>query len=348
MAMEAGGHEAPGTAPDSAATAWQRRLAAAAAIGGDPAGRAHDLLRRLLLQHPGASVPDALPGAVRQATPEGFCWQVESSHPGALTLPDRRRAEAGLAEDLELVPGIGPHRAAGHRRHGRRVLADLAGDARYGGHVARVQHAVRAAPGEAFRLARGRRGASHPTVWWTSGLFQPSDLVFLDIETLGLGGEAVVLSGILEGGADGLHITQYLAGHIDDEPALLAATLRHVAAAPALVSFNGRSFDLPVLRRRAAYYGLDTPPPPAAHYDLLPFSRRAWRGQVTCFEAAVLEHEVLGRSRPDDLPGAWVPRFYDAYRTTGSAGPLVYICDHNRRDLLGMVEIFRRLGEAWQ
>jgi hypothetical protein len=61
----------------------------------------------------------------------------------------------------------------------------------------------------------------------------------------------------------------------------------------------------------------------------------------------VIEREILNAPRIDDLPGAYVPRFYETYRETGNVGPLVYIVDHNRKDLLGLVDIFGRLGDEW-
>ena len=121
---------------------------------------------------------------------------------------------------------------------------------------------------------------------------------------------------------------------ISEEPAALNAALEDLTGeGAAYVSFNGKSFDIPYIGERAAYYGmpvsLDRP-----HFDLLHFSRRRWGGDLPDCRLSTLEREVFGISREADIPGSLVPEFYEAFLRTGNCGPLVPIVEHNRQDLV--------------
>ncbi len=140
---------------------------------------------------------------------------------------------------------------------------------------------------------------------------------------------------------------QYLLRRIDEEPAALAGLLTHLSGRRAFVTYNGRTFDIPYIRERLAYYGiranLEGP-----HFDVLHFSRRAWRDCVPDCKLTTLERCFLGIEREDDVPSAMVPEFYESYMRTGNPGPLVPIVEHNRRDLLTLASLFSKLHEEWQ
>ena len=135
---------------------------------------------------------------------------------------------------------------------------------------------------------------------------------------------------------------------IPEEEAALVATCEHlVGDNPALVTFNGKSFDLPYIQDRLAFYGLEIPVR-IPHYDVLHFSRRRWKDQFSSHRLSALESEVLGISREDDVPGQMVPEFYEAYLRTGNCGPLVPIVEHNRQDVLSLAMLFfHLLGESY-
>lgn len=309
--------------------------------------RAADVLALLTARARGRRLDQIYPVS-DTATPEGPCRTIRSSVadvPPATGNPHEARRK--LAAALELVWGVGPWHAAALRSEGTRTLADLARHPRFGVEAGRVWGALAAAnPAAAFSVVRQRCGASHPLLWYTRALFDPSAFLFVDIETLGFSGVAAILIGVAEWRQGVLEVTQYVAESVADEPALLAALAQHAAGKQALVTFNGLSFDVPVLAARAAYYGmrdvarsLVTLP----HFDLVHFARRAWRDRLSDCQAVTIERELLGIIRPDDLPGAYVPSFYEAYQQDGEVGPLTYIIDHNRWDVAGLVRIFTHL-----
>jgi uncharacterized protein len=112
------------------------------------------------------------------------------------------------------------------------------------------------------------------------------------------------------------------------------------------VTFNGKAFDLPFLTGRSAYYGIGLQPPPI-HFDLLHFCRRAWRGELESCSLGSIEQEILGVTRETDLPGEFVPEFYHDYLLTGNAGFLKPIVDHNRQDVISLVNVLSELVTLW-
>lgn len=175
-------------------------------------------------------------------------------------------------------------------------------------------------------------------------------LTFVDCETTGLAGGTgtkAFLVGIASFGGDGLTnghtpsltIEQHFLADYDLEPAFLGGVAAALDRAGALVTFNGKCFDLPLLetrfalsRRRADW--LDLP-----HLDLLHPARRMWKRRLASCSLTSLEENVLGVHREGDVPGWLIPTVYFQFLRSGDFGPLEPVFEHNRRDLLGLVAL---------
>jgi uncharacterized protein YprB with RNaseH-like and TPR domain len=115
----------------------------------------------------------------------------------------------------------------------------------------------------------------------------------------------------------------------------------------ALISFNGRCFDVPFIRERLAYYGLECPNfLGAIHFDMLHFARRAFRGRFMDCRLETIE-SYLGISRSINIPSAVVPEFYDAYQRSGNVGPLIPIVKDNQQDLVTLAKLFFSLYQEY-
>ncbi|KAF5030912.1 RNase_H superfamily protein [anaerobic digester metagenome] len=274
----------------------------------------------------------------------GTCYVIESESPMSLDARDPDRAAAALLGDLTLVRGIGE--ATRRRLEGRgcRSVADLMRHPRYRRDAARLLDSI--AEGDARDLVgeiERRRRRSDPLLLEASRLHAPEDFVFLDIETLGLFSRPIILIGLARVSGGSIAVRQYLSRSAEEEGAALAAVLPDLEAeGSALVTFNGRAFDVPYIRDRLACHGIpaDLAVP---HFDVLHFARRRWRGSLPSCRLGALETGVLGVARADDVPSRMVPEFYETYRRTGSPGPLVPVVEHNRQDIVSLARLFALL-----
>jgi uncharacterized protein YprB with RNaseH-like and TPR domain len=232
---------------------------------------------------------------------------------------------------------------------GYRTLPDLAEHPKFRSYAHEVLNCLHGgSSAEIMDLIGSRHAKSHPCVLGTAGLHEPEDYVFLDIETLGLFSRPIILFGVGTIENSRLVVHQYLLRDIDEEQSALTATLEHLSGdRTALVTFNGKSFDLPYVSDRLAYYGMGSPGK-IPHFDVLHFSRRRWKDQLPSLRLAALETAILGISRADDIPGQMVPEFYETYLRTGNCGPLVPVVEHNKQDIVSLALLFfHLLGESY-
>jgi len=188
------------------------------------------------------------------------------------------------------------------------------------------------------RLARDERLAS----------LDFGSTIFFDIETTGLGTGSgtyafMVGFGTFEGGQ--FCLRQYLMRDYDEEGALLYLLSEQMRSHAWWVTFNGRSFDLPVLQTRFICGGHpEMPLARAPHLDLLYPARRLWRKRLRSCALSSLETHVLGLTRESDVPGWLIPDLYFDYLRHGEAYPLCQVFVHNALDILSLVTLAARIN----
>jgi len=176
----------------------------------------------------------------------------------------------------------------------------------------------------------------------------PADrpLVCLDLETTGLAtasGTLAFLVGLGWWHDDSFTVRQLLLPDHAAEARLLDALAAALPDDPWLVTYNGRSFDWPLV---VARYRLHRRPPPplAGHLDLLPISRGLWKHRLGSARLATVEAEICGVRRSNDLPGALVPDRYFSYLRSRRAGLLSDVVNHNRQDIISLGLLVSRLS----
>jgi len=177
--------------------------------------------------------------------------------------------------------------------------------------------------------------------------FPVADALFLDLETTGLSrgvGNYAFLVGVGRFVGGRFRVRQFFLRDFHEEPAALAALLEELASARAVVTFNGRSFDWPLLEARAIVNRLRLPRLP--HLDLLLPARRVWHDALDSCRLARLEEAVLGVRRENDVPGEEIPRLYFSFLQTGDAEPLAGVIEHNRLDILSLAALTGYLAQA--
>ncbi|MBE3577505.1 MAG: ribonuclease H-like domain-containing protein [Limnochordales bacterium] len=267
-------------------------------------------------------------------------WQRERREVGGAreltALWERLPSPERLYSNLQLVYRIGPWREARLRRQGIGDLRELVHDPRWQSATVPVLRAI-----EKRDLNElSTRGAESLELL---GFFTPRDILFLDLETAGLSPlMPVFLAGVAFIDGDDLLLRQYFARSYEEEEPLVRAVNSLLAQYPVVVTYNGRSFDQPYLIRRA----LITQSPcrwSAWHVDLLPLTRRYFRGDLPDFRLVTVSEWLLGRSRADDIPGSLVPSLYHQFVAEGDWLTIEPVLNHNAEDLLALAFLLQRL-----
>src|SRR5215471_8128200 len=175
-------------------------------------------------------------------------------------------------------------------------------------------------------------------------------LVFLDTETTGLSGGTGTLVFLLGlGRIDGevLHLRQFFLTGFRGEAALLQAAAAWSAGRQYLVTFNGKSFDAPLLTTRYRLARLPDPFADLHHIDLFHPTRRAFSSQWPDCRLQTAEKQLLGFQRGHDLPAHLVPETWFAFVRRGTTHRLPALLAHNRWDLVSLVALLPALAEAF-
>lgn len=185
-----------------------------------------------------------------------------------------------------------------------------------------------------------------------AALENPEKWLFLDTETTGLAGGTgtyAFLTGIAWWDAGGLQVEQFFLRDFADEHSVLCELAERLAERPVLVTFNGKTFDWPLLESRFTMTRRIPAPKLAAHLDLLHPARALWKLRLGSVRLIELERQVLdaarlGWHREDDVASSLIPQFYFDYLRGASAQPLAGVVRHNQMDLRGLAALFGKIN----
>jgi hypothetical protein len=174
---------------------------------------------------------------------------------------------------------------------------------------------------------------------------------FLDTETSGMAGGTGTYAFLVGVGrfVDGkFNLRQFFMRDPSEEPAMLEALIHFLAPCEALVSFNGKAFDAPLLVTRYSLHRIPVPFKDYAHLDLLPLARRLWRDRLPSRALKYLEEHVLGFTRAsEEVPGYEIPWLYFDYLRSGDARPLGGVFYHNAMDVVAMAALLGHISEMF-
>jgi uncharacterized protein len=279
-------------------------------------------------------------------TIQGSCYRFTTEEKLKIKTLTPNKVNLCLMNDLKLIKGIGDSKERKLKKEGYFSLDDLKEHPVYGKSACEFLENMET--GDVSILSEwisSRYSSSHRLNLFLSSLSGTENMLFMDIETLGLKEVPLILIGVAEASHDGLVINQYLLRDLKEERAVLESFLSHQENDNFYVTFNGRSFDVPFIRSRMRYYGMKNNIN-SQHLDLLHFSRRQWKNQLPNCRLQTLEKHLFGLERCDDVPSSLVPEFYLTYRKTGNIGPLVPIIEHNREDVVTLAKILSLLHQT--
>lgn len=174
----------------------------------------------------------------------------------------------------------------------------------------------------------------------------PRALLYVDTETTGLaGGTGTVpfLVGAAYFDEGTLVLEQLLLRQLGEEAPILERFSALVSRASGLVSYNGKSFDLPLLRTRLVLSRLP-PLPDKPHVDLVHLARRVHGKRLGACKLTTVEDKVLGFVREGDIPGGEVVQRFRHFLRTGDEGALVAVVDHNAWDIVALASLLGLYG----
>ena len=174
----------------------------------------------------------------------------------------------------------------------------------------------------------------------------PEDALYMDTETCGFSGSMIFLVGLMFCEDGELIFEQHFARHYGEEKAMLQAFADRLTRHRVLVTFNGKAFDMNMIRERSAFHGVHIPipggPPDSRmppHLDLLHEARRRWKGKLPNCRLQTLESHFCRRVRVGDIPGSAIPDAYHNFVNTADARQVRDILHHNLLDLLTMAQL---------
>ena len=264
--------------------------------------------------------------------------------------PARQRDSATRSDDApEVSRGFVPEIPAGAERLAQ-ILGATPQSNRFGEHLGlRRWFSEQPGTGNDLRAPDGEIDSVALRLLATGATIEaadPEQWLFLDTETTGMAGGSgtyAFLVGIAWWDAGGLEVEQLFMREHSEEHSLLLALAERMAERRVLVTFNGKSFDWPLLETRYRMTRTIKPPAPRAHLDFLHPARNLWRLRLGSARLPELERHVLGWDRGIDVMSELIPSMYFDFLRGGSPEPLVPIFHHNQMDLRGLAALATRV-----
>jgi uncharacterized protein YprB with RNaseH-like and TPR domain len=250
-----------------------------------------------------------------------------------------------LLHNLQAIPGIAELTEANLKREGYKSIKDLAGHLKYSSHATTFLELIASRNGNGlYDQLSSRFTSTNTAFFYNSTYFKSEDVVFLDIESLGLHDCPLFLIGVATVENDNINVKQIFIENPLHEKAGLAYFADHLKGKKAVLTFNGKGFDVPFLKKRFERHDLEERMN-LPHFDLQYLSQRALKGMVSDFKLQTIERELLNFRRKDDVPSRLVPQFYESFIRSNNIGAVVPIIEHNKRDLITTVGIYDKLHE---
>ena len=176
-----------------------------------------------------------------------------------------------------------------------------------------------------------------------------TDMLFLDTETTGLGGTGTVAFLIGAGffDTDGFTVHQYIIPDFSDEAGMLEYLLEKFTDKTTIVTYNGRAFDIPIIRDRMIVNRVARQIPYSQHIDLLHPTRRLFRRRLRDCSLTNIERELFHFFREDDLPGYLVPSVYFDWLAEESLESIEKVMEHNRLDIVSLCFLTALLADVY-
>jgi uncharacterized protein len=275
----------------------------------------------------------------------GKCYHIATTTEIEIFEPNHERVKQKLLLDLKAITGIAEITENNLKLEGITSISQLENHYRYGNQAKDyIKHVENKNAIKIYEQLSSRFTSSNPLLLANSAFFNLSDIIFIDIETLGLGNTPLFLIGVATFKGNNLVIDQIFTRELNEEKAALHFFGKLLKGKQAMGTFNGKSFDVPFIRRRMERHDLkhkiNLP-----HFDLKYLSQKAFCSLVFNFKLSTLEKKFFNVERIDDVSGDEIPFYYKSYLNTKNIGSVVPIIDPNKQDLISTAKLFMKLHD---
>lgn len=252
-----------------------------------------------------------------------------------------------INSNLKLLPKIGLKTEENLKNKGFKTIKDLQNHDRYGDSASKFLNEIdELSFCEIVNLLDSNRYSKkcRSNLIKCISMTDVENFKFMDIETKGLSNVPIILIGIAEIKNNKIIASQYFLRDYTEELNIIDAYQNHLDDDSVHVTFNGKSFDVPFIKNRCAYNGieskLDLP-----HLDLMYFAKDLWKDTLPNCQLQTIEREIFGIEREDDVPGQYIPGYYDTYLSKKNIGPVVPIIEHNCQDIISLASFLEKMYE---
>ena len=304
-----------------------------------------DLKEKLLEKYKDKALPDLM-DCKKCSTEYGDVLKITKKEKINFNIYDNN-FENEINNNLKLLPGIGLKKEENLKKEGYTTIESLTNHDKYTNVASKFISKINDMSYlEIIELLNSNKYSQkcRNNVLKSISLTDIENFKFMDIETKGLSNVPIILIGVAEIKGNNIVSSQYFLRDYADEVNILDAYLSHLDDDSVHVTFNGKSFDVPFIKNRCLYNriecNLNLP-----HLDLMYFAKNLWADNLPDCKLQTIEKEIFGIERIEDVPGQYIPDYYDTYLLENNIGPVVPIIEHNAQDVISLASFLQKMYE---
>ena len=302
-----------------------------------------DLKEKLLIEYDGKSLKDVMDCKVLNE-PYGEVLKIETSKKVDFNIEDND-FRSQINGNLKLLPKIGLKTEEKLKNNGFETIESLKNHDKYSDSANKFLSRIDDMSYlELIDLLDNNKYTKkcRDNILKSISMKDSEDFKFMDIETKGLSNVPIILIGVAEIKGSKIISSQYFLRNYTEEASIIEAYLSHLDEDSVHVTFNGKTFDVPFIKNRCRYNriqaDLDLP-----HLDLMYFAKNLWGDDLPNCQLQTIEKELFNIEREGDVPGQYIPGYYDTYLEKNNIGPVVPIIEHNCQDIISLASFLDKM-----
>ena len=302
-----------------------------------------DLKEKLLIEYENKSLKDVMECKI-SSTSYGDVLKITNKEKINFDLEDNNFKHQ-MNNNLKLLPKIGIKTEENLKNKGYSTIESLKNHDKYGDVASKfMKNMDEMTYCEVIDLLDNNKYSKkcRDNVLKSISLTDSENFKFMDIETKGLSNVPIILIGVAEIKGNNIVASQYFLRNYAEEANIIDAYLSHLDEDSVHVTFNGKTFDVPFIKNRCIYNRIDANLD-IAHLDLMYFAKSMWGEKLPNCQLQTIEQEMFGIKRVGDVPGQYIPGYYDTYLDKNNIGPVVPIIEHNAQDIISLASFLEKM-----